>query len=90
MQNKKDANQKYVNKHGGSNLDVSPNTISKAIRKVFTAVHKTLNFKPQITQNKKDVNWKYINKQGGSNLDVHVYIRQNNISRYAMKATRKT
>jgi hypothetical protein len=56
MQNKKDANQKYVNKHGGSNLDVSPNTISKAIRKIFTAVHKTLNFKPQITQNKKDVN----------------------------------
>jgi hypothetical protein len=56
MQNKKDANQKYVNKHGGSNLDVSPNTISKAIRKIFTAVHKTLNFKPQITQSKKDVN----------------------------------
>jgi len=34
-QNKKDANQKYVNKYGGSNLDVSTDNISKAIKKIF-------------------------------------------------------
>ena len=37
-QNKMDANQKYVNKYGGNNLDVSPNNFSKAIRNIFTAV----------------------------------------------------